>query len=98
MRPGERLFSSVCDTSVVVVRPGQGADVITCGGAPMTAASGEPTGKPEAGFDEGTLLGKRYVDEASGVELLCTKGGDGSLAVDGRVLSVKQAKPLPASD
>jgi hypothetical protein len=98
MRPGERLFSSVCDTSVVVVRPGQGVDVITCGGAPMTAESAEPTGKPATGFDEGTLLGKRYVDEISGVELLCTKGGGGSLAVDGRVLTVKQAKPLPASD
>ena len=41
------------------------------------------------------LLGKRYADEASGIELLCTKPGPGPLAVDGRPLVVKGAKPLP---
>ncbi len=98
MRPGARLFSTVCDTSVVVVRPGQGVSDIACGGSPMVAAQAAPTGVPQSGLDGGTALGKRYVDEASGLELLCTKSGAGSLTVDGRPLEIKQAKPLPASD
>ena len=43
-------------------------------------------------------MGKRYVDSAGSVELLCVKPGKGSLALDGVVLTVKDAKPLPASD
>ena len=49
-------------------------------------------------FDGGTQLGKRYADEELGLEILCTKGGDGSLSVGETVLDVKGAKPLPASD
>jgi hypothetical protein len=30
--------------------------------------------------------------------LLCTKAGAGSLALDGRALGLKEAKPLPSSD
>ena len=47
---------------------------------------------------EGTKLGKRYVDEELGLELLCTKPGEGSLGVSGRALTLKGAKPLPSSD
>jgi hypothetical protein len=43
-------------------------------------------------------LGKRYVDEAGTIEVLCTKPGDGALALDGQPLEVKSAKPLPSSD
>lgn len=46
----------------------------------------------------GTQLGKRYVDEEAGVEVLCTKQGDGSLALDDRSLHLQGAKPLPPSD
>ncbi len=46
----------------------------------------------------GTEIGKRYVDEETQVEVLCTKAGSGSLTVDGRPLVIKGAKPLPASD
>ncbi len=52
----------------------------------------------EAGFDQGTLLGKRYADEELGLEVLCTKAGEGSLSVGETLLAVKGAKPLPASD
>lgn len=52
----------------------------------------------ESGLDGNALLGKRYSDEATGIELLCTKGGPGQLACDGRPLVVKAAKPLPSSD
>ena len=46
----------------------------------------------------GTLLGKRYAHEASGLEVLCTKAGEGGLTVGGEPVPVKAAKPLPASD
>lgn len=46
----------------------------------------------------GTLLGKRYTDVATGIEVLCTKAGTGTLSLDGRPLDLKEAKPLPSSD
>ena len=36
---------------------------------------------------DGVLLGKRYTDEATGIEVLCTKPGPGPLTVDGRELT-----------
>ena len=47
---------------------------------------------------QGSLIGKRYVDAEERFELLCTKGGEGSLSLNGASLSVKQAKALPSSD
>ena len=44
------------------------------------------------------LIGKRYVEESSGLEVLCTKSGQGQLALDGVALVLKTAKPLPSSD
>ena len=100
VKAGSRLKSQVCDTQVVAVRA-PAADVgVTCGGAPLIALDADAD--PGAVLDEaqagGTLLGKRYADEELGLELLCTKAGKGSLAVDGRPLGLKQAKALPASD
>ena len=71
-----------------------------CGGAPLIGADEEPAGGAvlDASLGEGTLLGKRYADEELGVELLCTKGGAGTLTGNGAVLAIKGAKPLPASD
>jgi hypothetical protein len=46
----------------------------------------------------GTLIGKRYVNAAGDLELLCTKPGAGALAADGAPLAMKGAKPLPSSD
>ncbi len=45
-----------------------------------------------------TLIGKRYTDAAETVELLCTSSGAGVLSCDGAPMTVKAAKPLPASD
>ena len=100
VKTGTRLKSQVCGTEVVVVRaPGDDVE-ISCGGQPMVPLeeAGEPTGAPSPDRAEGTLLGKRYADEDLGIELLCTKAGDGSLAVNGALLAVKGAKPLPSSD
>lgn len=73
---------------------------IRCGGHPMVQAGADrPEGlTAEAGFDSGTLLGKRYTDETGGLELLCTKGGASSLSIGETALQVKEAKPLPSSD
>ena len=47
---------------------------------------------------EGTATGKRYVNEAGDLEVLCTKPGEGSLGCGEAVLQIKGAKPLPSSD
>lgn len=95
MKPGTRLKSAACATEVVVIKCGAGS--IECGGAPMAeaAAGGDA---PAADFSGGSVMGKRYVDAAGSVELLCVKPGAGSLALDGIALVPKEAKPLPASD
>lgn len=100
-RVGQTLSSTVDTTTVVVVRAPQQDVTLTCGGVTMVdlraGGDGGP-GVPDPAQMSGTLLGKRYADDALGLELLCTKGGDGALAVDGALLPVKGAKPLPASD
>ncbi|TDC97967.1 hypothetical protein [Actinomadura sp. 7K507] len=99
-RPGEQLASTVCDTRVIVVRaPAGAAPRIACGGEPMVpaATAAKPAG-PAGGGAAGTLIGKRYVDEAGTLELLCTSSGSGALTCDGAPMTIKTAKPLPASD
>lgn len=101
LTPGTKLASTVCLTEVIVVRPPDGAVSVECGGTPMVPADDapdEPAGEPAGGHDEGTPLGKRYHHEATGLELLCTRAGEGSLAADGEPIPLKDAKPLPSSD
>jgi hypothetical protein len=97
-----QTLSSVTDTTGVVVVRAPGGDVeITCGGKPMVSVkAGTPVERVPAdpAFAQGTKLGKRYENAAGTIELLCTKGGTSSLAVDGEILTIKAAKPLPASD
>jgi hypothetical protein len=100
LRPGTRLRSLVCSTEVVVVRAPAGEIALTCGGQPMLTPDDprKADAAPGGADGEGTLLGKRYEDADAGVELLCTKAGAGELAVDGRALVIKGAKPLPSTD
>ncbi len=44
------------------------------------------------------LIGKRYSEPTSGIEVLCTQAGPGPLAYNGQPLSANAPKPLPASD
>lgn len=97
LRVGQRLGSVTCDTEVIVVRAPQGDVEVTCGGMALMPAPAERDGEGAAD-GEPTLLGKRYVHDASGLELLCTKGGVGTLRVEGEPLGIKQAKNLPSSD
>jgi hypothetical protein len=65
----------------------------------MTAKKGATASEPpDPAQMNGTLIGKRYIDPASGLELLCMKAGEGSLAIDGRPLEIAQPKNLPSSD
>lgn len=99
LRVGERLESAVCETSVVVVKPPADPVVLTCGGEPMVEAGSACERKSiVGGHDLGTLVGKRYEVVSLGLEVLCIRGGDGSLAVNDDQLSIKSPKPLPASD
>ena len=96
MKPGTKLKSVVCDTEVMVIR---GSDfVIECGGSPMAETRPPERGAVDPAFAKGTKIGKRYIDPASACELLCIKAGQGSLAIGGLALQVKDAKPLPSSD
>jgi hypothetical protein len=99
LKPGVRLRSAADTTEVIVVRaPGEPVD-LRCGGHPMVPADDAPSTAPiEPGFDEGSQLGKRYEHEGSGLEVLCTKPGPGSLSVGTEPLHLKGAKPLPSSD
>lgn len=100
LKAGTRLKSAVCATQVMVIAaPAGGADV-TCGGAAMIAMDAEaPAGAAvDPAASAGTALGKRYVNEAGDLEILCTKPGEGSLAAGGEALVLKEAKALPSSD
>jgi hypothetical protein len=95
LKAGARFKSAVSDTQIMVVKAPPGEYELTCGGVPMVGPNapvnpGEPEGE--------TLIGKRYVNADESVELLCTKGGKGLLALNGTPLQVKQAKQLPSSD
>jgi hypothetical protein len=100
LKAGSRLRSVVCATEVMVIQAPDGDLDLRCGGAPMINIGEEPAG--DASLDpaakDGTQIGKRYVNEAADLELLCTKPGEGSLAAAGAALSLKEAKPLPSSD
>ena len=101
LRPGDQLTSTVCSTRVVVIRASaEGQPVIACGGSPMVAAVAGATARPapSGGADAATLIGKRYTDATGTLELLCTVSGAGALSCDGVPMTIKAAKPLPASD
>jgi hypothetical protein len=100
LKPGVRLKSAVCTTEVMVVAAPDGDVEVTCGGAPLVELGAPPPAGASIAADAagGSLLGKRYVDAAGALELLCTKPGKGSLGARGELLTVKAAKPLPSSD
>jgi desulfoferrodoxin-like iron-binding protein len=45
-----------------------------------------------------TQLGKRYLCDTCGTEVLCNKAGGGSLTCCDHDMKLKEAKPLPSSD
>jgi hypothetical protein len=100
LRPGDKLASTVSTTKVVVIRaPADRRPLIACGGSPMVPAASAPQQPADgAGNETATLIGKRYQDATETVEVLCISSGAGELSCDGAPMTLKAAKPLPASD
>jgi len=96
-KPGTKLSSTVCKTQIMALRVPAVELEISCGGAPMQV--GDPAELGEmSGENSGTMVGKRYTDAEETMEFLCTRGGDGSIAIEGYVIDIKAAKKLPSSD
>lgn len=100
LKPGSRWRSAVDNAEIVVVRPPKGEVELACGGhAMLPSGTAAPEGVEIDPAFAGTIaVGKRYVDADSGAELLGSKAGAGSLSIDGRILTLRDAKALPASD
>jgi hypothetical protein len=100
LKLGSKYRSAVCGTQIMVIRTAPDVAGLWCGGVPMIGPGDDTAagGSPADGFADGTLIGKRYIDEADRIELLCTKGGQGSLSLGPERLLVKQPKALPSSD
>jgi hypothetical protein len=100
LKTGTRWRSAVDSTEVVIVRAPRDEAVLRCGGVPMvpTGASSTASSGPAEGFDAGTLIGKRYRNDEFDLEVLCTKGGNGTLTIGNTALAVSGAKSLPSSD
>jgi hypothetical protein len=100
LKPGTRWASQVSDTEVVVVRGAGSPASLECGGHPMVPQGTEAAAglSLDSSLAEGSLIGKRYVHGDLGLEVLVTKAGAGTLAIDGVALDLKDAKPLPSSD
>ena len=43
-------------------------------------------------------LGRRYTNEKTGIQVLCTKAGDGELFTDDEEMEVQQPRALPSAD
>ncbi|HEY1841018.1 MAG TPA: hypothetical protein VGG53_12520 [Mycobacterium sp.] len=97
LKPGNRLRSTVGDTEIIVIRAPAAPVELSCGGQPMTTNLAATVAGAST-TENDTVLGKRYVDTNTGLELLCTKAGPGVLSADGRQLTIKAPHALPASD
>jgi hypothetical protein len=100
LKPGSRWKSAVCDAELVVVRPPKTAVSLECGGYPVIPHADAKREGAELSPDHsgGSAAGKRYADADTGLEVLCSKAGAGSLSIDGRSIEATEAKKLPASD
>ncbi|ADP80803.1 hypothetical protein FraEuI1c_2776 [Pseudofrankia inefficax] len=97
MKAGSRLRASNSACEVVVVRAPARAEGLLCAGVEMVSDGVVPAGAPVSAGPR-IELGKRYVDRSAALEVLCTKPGFGPLVFGGEELTLKSAKPLPASD
>ena|SRR5690606_12395751 len=101
LKPGLRLRSRVCSSELMVIQAPPTPMAVTCGGAPLVplgAPGPAPGAAPAPDAAGGTQIGKRYVNAAGTLELLCTKPGAGTLEADGEPLVLKAARSLPSSD
>ena len=97
LKVGSRLRAQNSLCEVIVIRGSEDGAALLCAGVEMLAA-GPGQGGPQLADGPPIQLGKRYTDGDGGIEVLCTKAGIGPLVQGGHELTVKAAKPLPASD
>ena len=83
------------EAGTVDLKPGSRWRSAVCQDRPSLDRGGA---QPDAALAGGTLLGKRYTDEATGLQVLCVKPGEGTITVDGRPAAVVAPRQLPASD
>ena len=100
LKSGSRWRSAVSDVEVIVVKAASSPKTLECGGHPMVPQGEERPGglTLDPSFAEASAVGKRFADEESGLEVLVTKAGPGSLSIGTDALAEKGAKPLPSSD
>lgn len=98
LRPGMRVACPACSTELITVKAGRGEAQLACGGLPLTDIASARLDAGHRTAAEGAQLGKRYIAESLGVELLCTKGGTGELTCNGAPMALQGARALPASD
>jgi hypothetical protein len=96
IQSGTQLRSPASASALVVVRGTSDEGELIVAGAPATADA--PAGDATGDGADVLALGKRYVDDASGLEVLIVTRGAGPIVFDGRELTIKSAKALPASD
>lgn len=94
LQVGSRLRCPRSQCEVIVLKGTASDEPLLCGGSAMTTdgVTGEGADGPLI------ALGKRYVDNDAGIEVLCTKAGPGPLTFEGRELVIKAANALPSSD
>ena len=101
VKVGQRYRSVCCETEVIVVRaPSEGVD-LRCGGHTMVSGEDQPSASHEEcrpDWCDGTRVGARFQDAGSGLEVLVTKAGEGSLGAGEVPLELSQPKRLPSSD
>jgi hypothetical protein len=101
LRVGMRLSSTRDSTQIIILKASQNDAELTCGGRPMSEEVRPAADKSDQGAStngNASELGKRYVHEGSGIEVLVTRGGPGVLAVGDDPMTVKAPKKLPSSD
>jgi len=98
---GSRWRSNSGGVELVVVRPPKAEVGLECGGELMEPqhSSTLPISPPASTASVPDIqLGKRYVNQTFGIEVLCTRAGTGPLSVSGEPMAMKDAAPLPSSD
>jgi len=97
LKPGKQLRSAASTAELIVIRVPAGDVQLRIDDGPLGPDEESLSASPD-GSEHAIQLGKRYTAEELGVELLCTRPGSGSLTCNGQAMTVKGAKPLPASD
>lgn len=96
LKAGARLRSAVSSAEFIVTKAPAGDVELCCGGAALVDMNTASEEQP--GLDGAVMVGKRYVDAAEQLEVLCTKAGAGELSLNGETLVIRNSKALPSSD